>query len=190
MVYLVYSIKFFSNNCFFIIIFIWKFLNFFVEIPLFIPLTHTKPHHQKSLGSIPYLSNGLPSILGVFQLFFPDTILKTIVVNTNYYAAVKDAGESGRKWTELTVPELLIFLALCLYCGLFKAGGSIEWLWDKDPHKPTHHITQHMSLFRFQQIKRFLHISLHGVNTGDYYSKLEPLLSHVRDIKVALSPKL
>ena len=84
------------------------------------------------------------------------------------------------------VSELLIFLAICIYCGLFKAGGSLEWLWDKDHQKPTHHITQHMSLFRFQQIKRFLHISIHGQNSGDYYSKVEPLLSHVRDISKSL----
>ena len=98
-----------------------------------------------------------------------------------YYAALKDAGESGREWTDMTVSELLIFLAICLYCGLFKAGGKMEWIWDKDPRKPTHPITQHMTLFRFQQIKRFLHISLHGLHNGDYYTKVEPLLSHIQD---------
>jgi hypothetical protein len=66
-------------------------------IPSFTPLIHTQPPHQKSPGSLPYLSNGAPSILRGFQLFFPDTILKTIVINMNYYAAVKDAGESGRE---------------------------------------------------------------------------------------------
>jgi hypothetical protein len=99
---------------------------------------------------------------------------------------MKDAGESGRIWTGLTIPELLIFLALCLYCGLFKGNIPIEWLWDKDPHKPTHHITQHMSLFRFQQIKRFLHISVHGFDRQNYYVKVEPLLSHVKETSKSL----
>jgi hypothetical protein len=156
------------------------------SIPSFTPLTHSQPPHEKSTESLPTLPDSKPSILGVFREFFPNNILKTIVINTNYYAAVKDAGESGREWTALTIPELLTWLAICIYCGLFKAGGSLEWLWDKDPHKPTHHITQYMSLFRFQQIKRFLHISLHGQNIGDYYSKVEPLLSHVRNISKLL----
>src|SRR4051812_40093363 len=83
------------------------------SVPSFSRFIHTKPSHQRIIGSLPHLPSGLPSILGVFRLFFPDTILKTIVINTNYYAAVKGAGESGRKWTELTIPELLVFLAIC-----------------------------------------------------------------------------
>jgi len=147
--------------------------------PAFTPLIHTKPFFPKGKSVLPGHLNLSPSIVEVFRLFFDDKMLKTIVINTNYYAAWKDAGK-GREWVDLTAPELLVFFAICIYFGLFRANGSLECQWDKDRRKPEHQILKHMSLLRFQQIKRFLHISVHGTQNGNYYAKVEPLLSHIR----------
>ena len=84
--------------------------------------------------------------------------MNIIVKNTNIYAyanGVKHgksnlAGE-GRNWTELTVQELKIWLALVIYMGIFKFP-SVEDYWQKDIYYPSHEITNLMSLFRFQQI--------------------------------------
>ena len=117
----------------------------------------------------------------VFRNFFPDHILKTIKLNTNYYAGVKDTREdSRREWKPLTEPKLLIFVAIYIYFGMVHASGSLEWQWDDDFRKPVHRILAYMTLNRFQQIKRYLHISLPSVKADNYYVKLEPLLSHIQ----------
>ncbi|CAG8651798.1 1489_t:CDS:1 [Cetraspora pellucida] len=79
---------------------------------------HTKPYHTSQIK----LSNKLtikvtPHL--IFHLFFTDLQLNTIVENTNYYAVAKSAGK-GREWVSLTVEELLIWLALLIYMGIFK----------------------------------------------------------------------
>ena len=115
---------------------------------------------------------------GIFTQFFDKAMLKIIVVNTNAYALSKDAGK-GRPWTNLVIKELLIFLAILIYMGLYPSNG-IEELWNQDPTGPIHQIAKEMTLIRFQQIKRYLHISKSQDNNSLYYSKVEPLLSHIR----------
>lgn len=149
-------------------------------IPAFMNLKHKKPYLPNPSIVIPGHHSEVPSIIEVFWLFFPDTMLKTIVINTNYYTAVKGAGEKGREWKNLTESKLLIWIAICIYFGLFCANRPLEWIWDKDPQKPAHRILKYMILFRFQQIKWFLHVSLHGYHKADYYAKVEPLLSHIQ----------
>ena len=150
-------------------------------IPTFSPLKQTKPFLEKGQSRIAdYIDIPHEDIspIDVFRLFLSDKILKQIVINTNYYAALKDAGE-GREWNNLTIPELLIFIGICIYFGLFRCG-AIESQWKKDTRRPIHRMLEYMTLFRFQQIRRFLHISLPNPDKTSYYSKLEPLLSHVR----------
>ena len=90
-------------------------------IPDFTPIRHTKPFSSR----LSDLSETTP--LDAFQKFFPDSILKTITINTNYYTAVKDAEENGRReWKPLTISELLIFVAICIYFGIVHASGSLE----------------------------------------------------------------
>jgi hypothetical protein len=117
-------------------------------------------------------------------------MLETIVENTNAYALLKGAGQ-GRPWTNLTIKELLIFLAFLIYLGLYPLHG-VEELWNDDPSGPVHQIAQEMTLMRFQQIKCYLHISkpqdqdqAQDINSP-YYAKVEPLLSHIRDISKKL----
>src|SRR6184192_3270521 len=106
-------------------------------------------------------------------------MLETIIANTNAYALSKDAGQ-GRSWTDLVRKELLIFLAILIYHGLYLKNG-IEELWNRDLYGPVHKISEEMALKRFQQIKRYLHISKPEVNNSSYYAKMEPLLSHIRE---------
>jgi hypothetical protein len=97
----------------------------------------------------------------IFQKFFSNQTMKTIVDNTNIYAYAHGiklgksnlAGE-GRNWTELTIQELKTWLALVIYMGIFKFP-AVEDYWKTDMYYPSHEVTKLMSLFRFQQISYF-----------------------------------
>jgi Transposase IS4 len=127
------------------------------------------------------------SFVNIFTQFFNRAMLETIIENTNAYALLKGAGQ-GRPWTDLVRKELLVFLAILIYHGLY-LKNSIEELWNRDSYGPKHDISEEMALQRFQQIKRYLHISKPQVNNNSepqvnnspYYAKVEPLLSHVRE---------
>ena len=128
--------------------------------------------------------NAGSSPVSIFNTFFDEAMLEIIVQNTNAYALSKDAG-SGRPWVTLVKKELLIFLSILIYLGLHSTN-AIERLWNQDPKAPIHQIAQKMTMKRFQQIKRFLHISELYTDHRPYYAKVEPLLSHIRDISKKL----
>ena len=115
----------------------------------------------------------------IFTQFFDEAILETIIANTNAYALSKGAGQ-GRPWEDLVRKDLLIFLAILIYLGLYPQN-SIEELWNNNISGPIHQISKEMTLIRFQQIKRYLHISKLQDNNNPYYAKVEPLLSHIRE---------
>lgn len=58
----------------------------------------------------------------------------------------------------MMVGDLKIWLGIVIYMGIFSAP-TLEDYWKHDGLHPTHPITAYMSLNKFQQIKRYLHIS-------------------------------
>ena len=101
------------------------------------------------------------------------------------YALTKNAGAVGRKWQNIDSKELIIWIALVIYQELFKLP-SLNQYWNEDPKFPIHHISKQMSLKRFEQIKRYLHISPPMAMINDYFEKLEPLLSKIHDVSKQL----
>jgi hypothetical protein len=71
---------------------------------------------------------------------------------------------------------MCIFIALLIYMSIVDTSNTISY-WDKDGltiHKPIEYIT----LFRFQQIKQYFHVS--ALHTTYWHTKLEPLASLLR----------
>ena len=63
--------------------------------------------------------------------------------------------------------------------GIYHAP-SLEDYWDQRINRPLYQFTNYMSLFRFQQLKRFLHVSSFNDTSDQHFtSKVEPLLSRV-----------
>lgn len=122
---------------------------------------------------------GDPAPISLFRLFFTDTILNTIVMNTNLYALSKDAGSVGRVWTPIDSDELVVWIALTVYQGLHRMSAC-ELCWNLDEREP-HRISQYMKLICYQQIKRYLHVSSLEATISNYFNKLELLLSHIHD---------
>ncbi|CAG8828235.1 5070_t:CDS:2, partial [Cetraspora pellucida] len=98
--------------------------------PLFQKLQHTKPYHYSQIK--------LSDKFGI------DLQLNMIVENTNYYAVAKSAGK-GHEWVSLTTEELLIWLALIIYMGVFKLPSREDY-WKMDWKYPQHKITKYMTL--------------------------------------------
>jgi hypothetical protein len=149
--------------------------------PNFEPFIHSRELHKAFVRLPAYLNIGVSKPIDFFFLFFTPTMLDTIVDNTNLYASSKGAGSTGRCWFDFTRKELIIWIALIIYQGLYKLP-SLEQYWNENGRLPIHNISRQMSLKRFEQIKRYLHISSPAATIKNYFDKLEPLLSHIRDV--------
>ena len=124
-----------------------------------------------------------------FTLFLTNNLLRTITTNTNRYAnihRIQVADEGMREWSDLLVEELYVFIGVIIYMGVHKEP-QIEMYWNTDFNKgPLHSIPKHISLRRFEQIKRYCHISCpesderngyHLPSNKVWWYKVEPLAS-------------
>jgi hypothetical protein len=77
--------------------------------------------------------NGMPTFMHLFSLFWPYSMLKKIVRETNCYASeIDDTGKTigGPSWEMLTVPRLKAFMAAQMYMGM-KKQPNMKSYWQK-----------------------------------------------------------
>jgi hypothetical protein len=96
------------------------------------------------------------------------------------------ADKGLREWSDLLVEELCVFIGAIIYMGVHKEP-QIELYWNTDFNKgPLHSISKHILLRRFEQIKRYCHISCPESDERNGYHlpcnkvwwyKVEPLAS-------------
>ncbi|CAG8774599.1 21534_t:CDS:2, partial [Cetraspora pellucida] len=148
--------------------------------PTFEPLVHPSPLCYASVWLPSHIKVGVSRPIILFLLFFTMSMMDTIVANTNKYTSTKDAGVTGRQWEDITRNELLVWVALVIYQGLFKLPSHDQY-WNEDPRLPIHQILKQMIFKCFESIKRFLHVSFPApISTlKNYFDKVEPLLFHV-----------
>jgi hypothetical protein len=112
-----------------------------------------------------------------FKLFFSDDVLDTLAVNTNLYAASKAAGIEGtRPWKPVSPAELKIWIGLLLYMSAIHQPNTAEY-WYRNNGWPMHSISRFMGFTRFQEIKRYFHISppVDQLPPERWTERLEPL---------------
>ena len=124
-----------------------------------------------------------------FELFWDSGVWNTLVENTNAYAQYKEAQsktKKGRWWKVITLYEMRIFIALLIYISIIGAS-NIKSFWinrTKDEMITIHKPMEFMTFYRFQQIKRYFHVSPPPTSaklpTNQWYTKLEPLASLLR----------
>ena len=81
--------------------------------------------------------------------------------NSNAYAALKTSEhpqEGGRKWKEFSTPELSIWLGIVVYMGVHNSP-AVQDYWRHDGLNPAHPIFEHMGQSRFEEMKRYFHLS-------------------------------
>jgi hypothetical protein len=82
-----------------------------------------------------------------------------------------------------------VWIAIVIYQGIHKEP-EVKIYWNRDTNFPIHRISKMMTLVRYGQIKRFIHIPSPFQGKVVYYKKAEPLLSHVREMSKKLyTPK-
>ena len=159
-------------------------------VPAFQPITHSSPEHAGH-HLLPRSITNFEKIepIHIWDLFWPCDFISLLANNTNLYAEKKRAelGDGGRDWTPVTAGDIYIWIGIQIHMGLLGLSPSIYWNHDdlllpKDG-LPTVHF---MSQTRFEQIKRYLHISPASSSsksitpTQPWYHKVEPLLTQMK----------
>jgi hypothetical protein len=110
---------------------------------------------QRARALLPSSFSQKPHPFDYFSLFFTRDLFQT---NTNRYANIQTTS-STRESTRMLLEELYVFLGTIIYMGVHEEP-QIEMYWNTDFNKgPLHSISNHISLCRFEQIKRYCHIS-------------------------------
>jgi len=122
--------------------------------------------------------------MAVFELFWDEEVVRVLVERTNMYAEDKGAGKKraspgvafGRPWKKVTPGEMRVFLALVIYMGAKRECGSKSFWREREENR---RVLRSMSLKRFSQIKRYLHISdpKLQLSRSEWFQKLEPVNS-------------
>lgn len=121
-----------------------------------------------------------------FSLLWPEEeIVQMLCGNTNIYEELhrNEGSASSRDWTPVDTGDMYIWISLVIYMGVYEVSGNISEYWDTNPQAPKYPPMQHMSRNRFQQIKRYLHVSNPREETQYWYEKVKP----VTDVILAYS---
>ncbi|XP_062275925.1 piggyBac transposable element-derived protein 4-like [Scomber scombrus] len=130
------------------------------------------------------------SPLALFQLFFSTSVVRTIISNTNAYAAKRQQAGKKFKWEALTVQGFYTFLAVTIFNGLVTVHNKADCWKKTSPYNfsfPPNKITRR----RFEDILWSLHLSNPAEdeendkkkNTGEYdcLFKIKPLYSELAE---------
>jgi len=151
----------------------------------FIPLEHMAPEHS---AKVRLPANIELTPMAFFSLFWSESILAPIVQATNIYAQQKRSrldskrNKYQRPWKPLTILELQGFLSISILRGIMKLPTLLSRWKSRKILSPERGI----SLTRYMQIKRYLHISVppqeatFKLPRKDWWQKLEPLSSYLQ----------
>jgi hypothetical protein len=127
----------------------------------------------------------MPSILTLFELFWPFNVMSKIVIETTRYAThVIDAlgnTQGGPKWINTSVAEFKAFLAIHMYMGM-KRQPNMKSYWNKEGsffHCAT--ILKIMTRDRFMALRRCLHLT--NPATYEHIQKGEPGYDKLRQVR-------
>lgn len=141
---------------------------------------------RQEMGSLEGCRSGWDLPLRIFLLFFSLPIFELLAANTNLYAIKHDAngihqtgryaGRKKRLWRDTSAGELMIWIGLVIYMGVFRQRQPCD-IWRRDSEFPIYTISSFMPRARWEQLKRYFHISSPAIdNVREHlYAKIEPL---------------
>ncbi|XP_056101607.1 piggyBac transposable element-derived protein 4-like [Rhinichthys klamathensis goyatoka] len=88
--------------------------------------------HPKRTPGPQVVMDRIYSPLQLFQLFFPTSVIDTIVTNTNSYAKMRSEAGVKFPWVPLKAHEMYSFIALVIYMGLLGAKNIVDYWSRKD----------------------------------------------------------
>lgn len=157
------------------------------------PLPHFEPLHIESpyIGGAPNLPPDVNPTdpYALFRLIFTEELLKELVAHTNEYAKLHPIKKKNaikiRPWTNTTTTELLAYFAVIIHMGIHIEPDIADY-WKQTRRQGTKHflVYEHISLVRFQQLDRMLHIlkpkPTDDPRKEDPFDKVATLSEHVR----------
>ena len=98
--------------------------------------------------------------LDYFQIFFDETLVQSIVAETNRYYSQNSVGERQHmsNWQNVSATEMYAFLGITMLTGLMRKGRIRDY-WSTDPLLSIPIFSQYFTRNRYQDILRFLHFS-------------------------------
>jgi hypothetical protein len=156
----------------------------------FEPFECETPQPAKAILPSTFLPTAEP--IDYFTLFFTPTLLRIITSNTNRYAnlqRMRVQQERARQWRDLLIEEAYVFIGALIYMGVHEEP-RIDMYWNTDKTRgPIHSISAHIALIRYEEIKRYCHISCsanderlgrHLPTNTIWWYKVEPLASEIQ----------
>jgi hypothetical protein len=102
--------------------------------------------------------------LALLDLFIPSEMYDVIAKNTNLYATVNNAptaptSTNRRYWWPTNANEIRVFYGIFYYMGVHRES-NYEIYWESERiDGPSHSIGIHMTLARFESLRRYIHVS-------------------------------
>lgn len=128
-----------------------------------------------------------PSPNDFFSQLFGDSVIDTIVTETNRYARQKLANTPRlEKWKDMTNRELKAYFGLCIFMGINNLP-RIAMYWSPNPFIGNTGIQSVMTKNRFEELSQYLHFTNseteppRGDANYDRLFKIRPILSIVLD---------
>jgi len=165
--------------------------------PEYMPLPHRQIHRHPMLQLPPHANRDPYSL---FTLFLTEAHFEVIAANTNRYAEVKEAGREGKRaWEPTSSAEIKVFIAVFIYMGVVRLPAYEDY-WSSKYGKFI--CANHITLNRFEDLKRYMHISDPTLKPGSenqrskrddsedraqkkslgWWYKLEPIASEFRSL--------
>ena len=122
--------------------------------PNYVPLPHRQIHRPPAI-QLPLHVKTDPYSL--FTLFLTEAHFEMIAANTNRYAELNNAGCEGKRiWRPTSAGEIKVFIATFIYMGVVRLPAYEDY-WSSKYGQFI--CAQHISLNRFEDLKRYMHIS-------------------------------
>ncbi len=125
--------------------------------------------------------------LWLWSKFVTPEVLQTIAAHTNeyetlLYEAKEQHTKHERAWKDVTGDDIGAYLGVAMLMGIHPQA-SVEEYWNCSEDKPIFPFQRYMTRQRFEQISRYLKVNSpqDQLSTSEYFMKVEPLLSAVRD---------
>jgi hypothetical protein len=139
--------------------------------------------------------------LELLDLFIPPEIYTTIAENTNLYAIAHNAPiaptpTNRRYWWPTNLNEIRVLFGIFYYMGVHREPNyTIYWETPKS-NGPIHTLSKHMSLNRYENLRRYLHVSKPASKMSEspqshledssedeelWWWRLEPMISTFRE---------